>query len=309
MLIKGGDFLEFKQLEAYIKTVDLGSFSKAGEALYLSQPSISHYISSLERELKTKLIVRTTKSVKATKNGKIFYEYAKNILTLRDKAVFSIQSRAHIYGGSIEIHASSVPAQYILPEVIVDFNKAYPNISFQIIMSDTFRVIDNVLSQDCEIGVVGAKIDNKKCDYKYIVSESIILIAPPNSKLTGENLTESIYAQNFITREEGSATRYHAAELLEKLNIKPDKLNIVAILSNTQSIVHAVSKGLGISVVSEIAARDYIKNNLITVIKPENVALMRDFYFVYRKDAILPPQINLYMKYVCDYFSAPPPGH
>ncbi len=81
--------------KAYLKLVDLGSFSKAGEALFLSQPSISHYINALEKELKTTLIIRTTKSVKPTKNGRIFYEYAKNILALKEKPFFP-SSAAHI---------------------------------------------------------------------------------------------------------------------------------------------------------------------------------------------------------------------
>ena len=300
--------MEFKQLEAFLKIVELGSFSRAGEAMYLSQPSISHYMNALEKELKTKLIIRTTKMVKPTRNGRIFYEYAKNIMALKAKAMFSVQRRAHMCSGEIEIHASSVPAQNILPEVIVDFSKAYPNMCFQIIMSDTFRIIDSVLSQDCEIGVVGAKVENSKCDYKYIVTESIILIAPPDSKITAENLAESIYKENFIMREEGSATRYHAEEFLRKLNIRPEKLKTIALLSNTQSTIHAVSKGLGLSIVSEIAARDYIKNNLVTVIKPENVILTRDFYFVYRRDTILPPQLSLFINYLCDYYAAPPQG-
>jgi DNA-binding transcriptional LysR family regulator len=294
--------MDFKQLEAFTKTVELSSFSKAGEALYLSQPSISNYINTLEQELETKLIIRTTKDVKPTKDGRIFYEYAKNILSLRDKAVFSMKNK-DTYQGEIEILASSVPAQYILPDVIVAFNKAYPHISFQIVMSDTFNAIASVQSQKCEIGVVGAKVENGKCDYRFIVSESIILIVPPDCKLTDENLTDAIYTEKFIAREEGSATRYHAEEYLKKLKIRPDKLNVVARLSNMQSIIHAVSKGLGISIVSEIAAREYIKNNQVRVIRPKDEVEQRDFYFVYRKDAILPPQLNLFIEFVCGYFS------
>jgi DNA-binding transcriptional LysR family regulator len=297
--------MDFKQLEAFVRTMELSSFSKAAEALYLSQPSVSHAVSSLEKELGTRLIVRTTKTVKATKNGMVLYEYAKNMLSLRDKAVSGGQSRENIYGGIIEIHASSVPAQHILPEVIVQFNKIYPNISFQITMSDTFCILDSVLAHSCELGVVGAKMDNGRCDYRHIVSESINLIAPPGCGMTAENLTEMIYKQNFIMREDGSATRYHAEEFLNKLNVRPERLNVVALLSDTQSVIHAVSKGLGISVVSEIAARDYIKNGLVAVVKPRDVALTRDFYFVYRRDAILPPQADLYMKYVCDYYAPP----
>ena len=299
--------MDFKQIEAFIKTVELSSFSKAGEMLFLSQPSISNYIKTLESELGTKLITRTTKDVGATKNGKIFYEYAKNILALRDKAVFSMKSRSDSYQGELEIQASSVPAQYILPEIIVDFNKAYPNISYHIIMSDTFNVINSVLAQKCELGVVGAKVENSKCAYEFIVSEAIVLIAPPNSTLSDTTLSESIYKENFITREEGSATRYHAEEYLRKLGIIPENLKVVAQLTNTQSIIHAVSKGLGISIVSEISAREYLKNNLVTLIKPNDFILSRDFYFVYRKDAILSPKLHLFVKFVCDAYAGKSP--
>jgi DNA-binding transcriptional LysR family regulator len=116
---------------------------------------------------------------------------------------------------------------------------------------------------------VGAKVENSRCIYKFIVSESIVLIAPPSSTITAENLPEAIYKENFVMREKGSATRYHAEEFLKMLNIRPEKLNTIALLSDTQSTIHAVSKGLGISIVSELAAQDYIKNKKVTVIRPE----------------------------------------
>ncbi|SHH60146.1 DNA-binding transcriptional regulator, LysR family [Sporobacter termitidis DSM 10068] len=298
--------MDFKQLEAFVKTVELSSFSKAAEALFLSQPSISVYVSALETELGAKLLTRTTKDVTPTRNGKLFYEYAKNMLSLREKAVFSIQSRSNSYQGELEIHASSVPAQYILPEIIVDFNKTYPNISFHITMSDTFNVINSVIGQKCEIGVVGARTETGKCDYKFITSEAIVLITPPGSPLTEDTLSERIYSENFITREEGSATRYHAEEFLMKLGVDPGKLKVVAQLTNMQSVVYAVSKGLGISIVSEIAARDYITSGLVSVVRPKDVELRRSFYFVYRKDAILSPKLNLFVNYVCGAYAGAP---
>lgn len=291
--------MDFKQLEAFVKTAELNSFSRAAEALFLSQPSISVYINALETELGTKLLKRSTKDLSLTKNGRVFFEYAKNILSLRDKAVFSIQSRSNSYQGELEIHASSVPAQYILPEVITDFNKIYPNISFHIVMSDSFKIIDSVAAQKCEAGIVGARTETSKCDYKFITAESIVLITPPDSSLTEENLSRQIYFENFITREDGSATRYHAEEYLTKLNINPDRLHTVAQLTNTHSVIYAVSKGLGVSIVSEIAAREFIQNKLIRVIKPKNFELRREFWFVYRKNAILSPKLNLFIDYVC----------
>jgi len=302
-IYKWGVPMDFKQLEAYIKTIELKSFSKTAEIMYVSQPSISHYIRNLEKELDTKLIIRTTKEVKPTNAGKVFYLYAKNILALKEKAIYAVKNRSNTYFGEIEIHASSVPAQYILPDILVRFNKEYPNISFKIVQSDTNEVIKNVISQKCEIGVVGAKLETNKCCYEFIVSESLIIIAPPeiNSKiLNAKDLKHFLYEHNFIIREEGSATRYFSDEFLSNSGIKLEKLNIVACLSNTQSIIHAVSKGLGISIVSEIAANDYIKDKKVSVIKTIGVLPKREFNFVYKKDVILPPQINLLMKFVCE---------
>lgn len=299
--------MDFRQLEAFVKTVELGSFSKAADLLYISQPSVSVHVRALEKELGTALLTRSSKEVAATKDGRLFYEYAKNILSLRDKAVFELKSRTAAYQGELEIHASSVPAQYILPEIIAGFSRAYPNISFDITMSDTFSVISGVAAQRCELGVVGARVDNGKCDYRFIVSESIVLIAPPDSPLTAENLRESIYTENFITREEGSATQYHAGEYLEKMGVDFGRLRVVAQLTNQQSIVHAVSKGLGVSIVSEIAAREYIRNKLVRIIRPDGFDLKRNFYFVYRKDAILPPKLNVFMNYVCQTYAAANP--
>lgn len=294
--------MEFRQLEAYIKTIELSSFSKAGDVLYISQPSISSYINKLEKELDTKLIIRTTKDVKATKAGMVFYEYAKKIIALKKQAIFSVKSQTNEYHEEIEIHASSVPAQYFLPDILSSFNKIYPNIYFNIIMSDTDHVIANIISQNCEIGIVGAKIDNHKCSYEYIVSESLVMIAPPNSKLSEKNLSQYIYFENFIAREESSATRYHSEAFLKELDIEPDKLKIVACFSDTQSIINAVSKGLGISIVSDIAAGEYIRNNLVSMIKMDHLTYKRNFYFVYKKNAIPSPQVELFIKYACDYF-------
>jgi DNA-binding transcriptional LysR family regulator len=291
--------MDFKQLEAFVKTLELRSFSKAADALFLSQPSVSIYINALENELGKKLLTRTTKDVAPTSDGNTFYKYAKSILSLRDEAVFELTDTSNAFKGELEIHASSVPAQYMLPEYIVAFNKLYPQLTFHITMSDSLDVINRVAAQKCEFGIVGTKIDNSKCHYKQISSESIIMIVPPDSRLTSENLSTLIESENFISREEGSGTRFYAEEYLRKLHIEPKRLRVVAQFTNSQSVVQAVSQGLGFSIVSEIAARDYLKRNLVRMIAPKGVELKRSFYFVYRNDVILSPIVNVFKDFVC----------
>lgn len=297
--------MDFKQLEAYVKTVELSSFSKAAEDLFVSQPSISNYIGNLEKEFGTKLLIRTTGGTRPTKNGKIFYSYAKNILSLKEKAFFTITSRSGAAEGKIEIHASSVPAQYIVPDIMTAFNKAHPKISFDIVRSDTEDVIENIVAQNCELGIVGGKPGGNKCNYKFLLSEELILIAPPDRCGPIGKPAEFIYGENFITREEGSATREHAEAFLASLGVRPEKLKVVAQLSDSQSIIHAVSKGLGVSMVSEIAARAYIKNNLVSVVPLEQEMPKRAFYIVTKSNAILSPQAELFVKFVRDYFRSP----
>ena len=95
--------IDMKELEAFVSVVDRGSFSRAAEALYLTQPTISAHISSLENEFGAKLIIRSTKEVYPSKAGKIFYEYASEMLKMRDRAILSVKSCATDIRGSLEI--------------------------------------------------------------------------------------------------------------------------------------------------------------------------------------------------------------
>ena len=108
--------MDFKQLEAFVYVVKLKSFSKAAQRIYLTQPTISAHINSLEKELDTKLIERGTKYVYPTKPGSILYQYAVKMLNLRDDACCSVKNYNKELKGSLTICASTVPSQYILPE-------------------------------------------------------------------------------------------------------------------------------------------------------------------------------------------------
>jgi DNA-binding transcriptional LysR family regulator len=133
------------------------------------------------------------------------------------------------------------------------------------------------------------------------MSERLVLIAPPGKGVSEANLAQGIGSESFVMREEGSSARRHALEFLRRLNIMPDKLNIVASLTDTQSILNAVSKGLGLAVVSELAAREQARSGLVSIVEPPGAPYKRSYYFVTRKDAVLSAPARLLMDYVCDY--------
>ena len=110
--------MEFKQLEAFVNVVKYKSFSKAAEATYLTQPTISTHISSLEKELGVKLVDRNGKESRPTKHGRAFYNYAINIINTRERAVNAMTELANEIAGAVDIKTSGIPGQFIVPEII-----------------------------------------------------------------------------------------------------------------------------------------------------------------------------------------------
>ena len=293
--------MDFKQLEAYVRVVELASFSKAAEAIFLSQPSVSTYISALEKELDATLINRSTKEVSPTLAGKIFYENAKELLALKCNATERIKNLSGNYKGEINILASSVPSQHILPEVIARFNAAYPDITFNVRQADTLEVSHGILLGQAEIGFTGGIVENDKCIFCEFTTEQMIVIAPSDGKLTSSqtySLKDLMHNQRFVAREKGSGTRAQYENFFASLGIDLEKINCCASFDNTQSIINAVISGLGISVVSEVAARAAIKQGMVVLIKLEEKLPQRSFYYVLRKNFATSHLVDLFVDYL-----------
>ena len=135
--------MDFKQLEAFAYVVKLKSFSRAAEQIYLTQPTISNHISTLEKELDTKLLERGSKTVYPTPSGKILYNYAEKMLNLREDAVCAVRRYNKELKGNLTICASTVPSQYVLPKLMTAFREEYPNVVFQINRQDSGQVVAN----------------------------------------------------------------------------------------------------------------------------------------------------------------------
>ncbi|MDD4504445.1 MAG: LysR family transcriptional regulator, partial [Clostridiaceae bacterium] len=137
--------MDFRQIEAFVYVVRFRSFSKAADAIYLTQPTVSSHINTLEKELGIKLIDRSGKNVEPTSAGKIFYEYANNLINIRDNAIFTLSEFTRKVEGKVEIAASTVPTEYLLPKLMIGFRNIYSNINFSVDQFDSKQVIDELL--------------------------------------------------------------------------------------------------------------------------------------------------------------------
>ena len=295
--------MEFRQIEAFIKVVELASFSKAAEELHISQPSVSTYISSLERELGTVLINRSTKVLSTTLAGEHFLEKAKEMISLSRKTFEAIKNLDGDISGEIRILASSVPALYILPRALAEFHKLYPRTSFSLTQTDTSEVIRGIASQKADIGFAGSIVQDRKCEFSEIVDEELLCVAPndgsyPEGKVFA--LDDLLYSNSFISRELGSGTRMQYEKFFIEKGIDLDKISICATIGNTQGIINAVSHGLGISIVSKLAASQTLKQKLIVPIRLKEELPTRKIYAVLNRSIVHSHLTKLLIEHVVD---------
>ena len=302
--------MDIKQLEAFAYVVENNSFSKTAELLHLTQPTISAHIASLEKELKIKLIVRTTKEIYPSDAGKLLYEYAKRILQLRDEAQEAIHSFTREMRGTISLVASTIPGQYYLPKLLQSFRKNYPDISFNIQMMDSSQVVDCVASRGAEIGFCGTMIDAPKCVYRDFAEDRLVIITPNTPEyqqyLATGFPTAQIMKETFISRESGSGTRKETEAFLVEMGVDPSRLNIAIEVQSTENIKQMVSEGLGIAVLSRSAAENYCEFNRLLAFDFDNASMRRKLYLVRHKNGVLSPIAQEFYSFAETYYTENP---
>ena len=297
--------MDFRQIEAFVFVYRLRSFSRAGDALYLSQPTVSSHIHCLENELKVKLFDRSSKEVTPTEGGCIFYQYAVNLLETRDSAIFSLHKSTEKIEGRLEIAASTIPSQYLLPPLLTDFRHRYPHISFHLHQYATRDVIRDLQDKKYQIGIVGAKIDEKNLEYEGLTRDKLVLITAANHAPFLDTTTvswNSLKDYPFILREPGSGTRREFEAALNKRGISLDSLQVVAEMNSNEAIKIAVREGLGVSVVSSLSVKDYVDSGAVQALTIEGLDLERAFYVVTHRNRPLSPSVTAFRQYILAYY-------
>jgi len=253
--------MNLKQLEAFVQVSESGSFSKAAKELFLTQPTISAHISSLEKELNVRLFIRNTKEVSLSDDGKDLYRYAKQITDL-EKA---IEERFYMDSDDgkhfITIAASTIPAQYLLPKVLMCYRERYPKEQIKIMETDSSEVVTQVVDHMVDVGFTGTVLEKKHCKYIPFYKDELAVITPdtPEYRILKEQNRDDIdwiKRKPLILREEGSGTRKEAEKQLKNAGISMEDLDIVASIANQETIKKSVKQGVGITVLSRLAAED-----------------------------------------------------
>lgn len=301
--------MNLKQLEAFAKVVETGSFSKAARELYLTQPTVSAHISTLEKELRARLFIRNTKEVLLSEAGQELYKYAKQMVELECQIAEHFNMREKSSSNHcVVIAASTIPAQYLLPEVLMQFKKRYPDEQFKLIETDSSEVISQIVNGMADVGFTGTVLEKKYCRYIPFYKDKLAIITPNTEKYralqeSGADDISWIKKEHMIMREEGSGTRKEAQKQLRKAGVETADLDIIASIDNQETIKRSVRQGMGISVLSRLATEEEVRDGQILAFPIPKSDAGRDINFVYNKNAPMTANVERFIKIIKEIYS------
>jgi len=283
--------VDIRRLEIFCRVVELKSFTRAADAVLLSQPTVSEHIRLLEEALGEKLLDRLGRQVLPTPAGDILYRYARQITQLRDEALQALADYSGNPSGRLLIGASTIPGAYILPTLIERFKTLNPATQLTLKISGTGTICQELANGEIELAIIGAPSKDQGLECRDIFSDELVLAVYPEHPLAsrGSITLDELSAVPFLLREEGSGTRSVTFETLRDRGFDPSKLDVVAEMGSTEAIRQGIKARLGISILSTLAIREDLQNGTLVRIPIHDVRMVRPLYLVQRKNRQLTP--------------------
>jgi DNA-binding transcriptional LysR family regulator len=284
--------IEFRHLETFCRVAELKSFSKAADDLFLTQPTISGHILSLEQSLSLRLFDRASREVRLTKSGEVFQDYALKILSLRKDLLNALSEFSLGIRGELTLGTSTIPGEYLLPRLIGDFKKEHPSFVISLKIADTKEVIQYVLQDHVEFGIIGAKLNHPSLHYEKFEEDEIIVVAPSDHPLARKKKVylDELLKEPWIIREEGSGTRMAMERALRRKGKSLTQFNVVMEMGSTSSVKEGVKAKLGLAFISGRAAEGEVLQGSLYRIDVEDLEpISRQIYIVSHRRRTLSP--------------------
>lgn len=256
--------------------------------LHTSQPTISEHIHNLEAYLNCKLFDRLGRTIIPTAEAEILYPRAQAILGELHELKEEIISSRHEIKGELVIGASSIPGEYLLPPVIADFSRKYPETSFEIRIAGSTFIIESILANDLLLGITGSMVPAKGITYEPFVKDELILVAAAGSSYPERISVNALPTFSFLMRERGSGSRAAIEMTLPQYSISIDQIRPKTILNSNTAIKMAVKENHGIAFLSRYAVHDELKTGSIRQISISDAKFERSFYIVRTEKRSLP---------------------
>ena len=277
--------MDLDQLHTFLEIVRLKSFSKAAETCFRTQPAISAQVRQLEQELNTSLFDRLGTRIALTPAGKIYAEYAEQILDLRQRAQDAINELERVPRGALLIAANEATCMYVLPRVFADFTARFPNVQLLLERQYGARVVQAVMENQADFGFTQLPVQERKLQVVKIHSDEIRLIVPPGHALAQK---EAVNCQDLVGHP---LLMPKSGNTRSKLNawyeLVEDLIHVSMELDSTELIKRFVMAGLGVSFVAESNCQEEVRSGRLIALPLGPEPVVRQIGLVYRRDKAL----------------------
>ncbi len=273
-----------RRLRVFHAVAQLLSFTKAAESLYMTQPAVTFQVRQLEEQFNTRLFDRTHNRIALTEAGRSVYSYSSRIFELYDEMDNSVREITGDVSGVLIIGASMTIAEYMLPALLGEFKRAYPEVGLRLKVGNTDAIVMMVESNIIDLGVVEAPVSNKSLSVELCREDQLVAIVAPDHPLAvyDEVSAEKILKYPYISREEGSGTRDVFVEYLQQHGLDEKQLNVIMELGSPEAIKGAVEAGIGVTVMSRTTLDKELALGTLKAIA-FNPPLVRPFSFVHQR--------------------------
>ena len=274
--------MDLKTLEVFCRIVELKSFTRAAEAVSLTQPTVSGHIKDLEDELGLRLLDRAGRAVTPTRAGAILHTYAQRILGLRAEAQQAIQEHKGGLTGDLALGASSIPGAYLLPPLIALFKRDHPAAAIVLAIQGSRDIVHGVGDGRYEAGMVGARFTEGRVHYERYAEDELVLAVPTVHPWAGRNAVRfrDLIGEPIVMRERGSGTRQVMEKALTEHGLDCNRLRVVLEVTGNEAVRQAMKAGAGVAVISRRAVEDDIRGGLVAAIRFREARLVRAFFLV-----------------------------
>jgi DNA-binding transcriptional LysR family regulator len=277
--------MDLDQLHTFLEIVRLKSFSKAAQTCYRTQPAISAQVRQLEQELNTSLFERLGTRIALTTAGKIFAEYAEQILDLRRRAQDTINELERAPRGEVVIAANEATCIYVLPKVFSEYKKQFPNVQLLVDRSYGARVVDAVSDNLADFGITQLPVQEKKLQVVKIHSDEIKVLTPARHPLAG---LPSITCRDLVgyplLMPKSGTTRSRLNAFFEPVE---DEISISMELDSTEMIKRFVMADLGVSFLAASHCKEEVEAGKLAIASLGPEPMIRRLGLIYRKDKAL----------------------
>ena len=292
--------MDLRRLEIFVKVAELGSFSRAAEALFLTQPTVSEHVRALEDELGVQLLDRLGRGTTPTRAGTLLLGYAQRMLTLAREAAQAIEQFQGRVSGELTIGGSSIPGEYVVPALIGAFRGKYPDVRISLLIGSSREVQQWVEEGRVEIGVVGAAPSGRPLQARQLMDDEIVVVVGADHPWSTRKTVslDELKAEPMIVRERGSGSRETFERALEGVGLDLGAFRIVGEMASTQAIKQAVRAGVGLSLISRRAVLDECRARLLVCVTIRDLTISRAFHLVTHRDRSRSPLAQAFLAFL-----------